>query len=82
MRSSFFSPPLVYWLLLLYYLFVCFCVVVIVVVVRCKLAQGIMSGKYSQPVAAESSDKNVAPPTSTTPAASVGDGKKPSPPVS
>ena len=44
-----------------------------------------MSGKYSQPVAAESSDKNVAPPTSTTdqsPAASVGDGKKPSPPVS
>ena len=78
MRSSFF---LVYWLLLLYYLFVCFCVVVFVVV-RCKLAQGIMSGKYSQPVAAESSDKNVAPPTSTTPAASVGDGKKPSPPVS
>ena len=41
-----------------------------------------MSGKYSQPVAAESSDKNIAPPTSTTPAASEGDGKKPSPPVS
>ena len=66
----------------LYYLFV---FVVVFVVLRWKLAQGIMSGKYSQPVAAESSDKNVAPPTSTTdqsPAASVGDGKKPSPPVS